>query len=417
MNWTVFVIGPWIGLFLMYIFLSQLMPMKYSYWKVGLLLLPEVIPAVLKIIFGSTSPIAMVTTVIYAIYGVIILPVLCFDAPRWKSIALAIFFYMITFLIDTFCFSVLAPLLGVSGFGEDFNSLQMAIYCSTVWSTYALICALIIWLFKLLRFQQFQPFYLLYMIFPLGQGIMLYSSIYGISKFLWPIGILLSLGAQVILLLYTMSQEKKTELERQVNSLQHAMELEQTHYKEVEKRQEEMARIRHDFNNQLAAIGQLYRAGEDAAAEQLEQEMVASIQKTKENIYCSIPVVNAILNEKAQLCSENEIELDTELVIPRSCSVDALSLCSIFSNLLDNAIRAVAVLKKEHRQIRLVAKMDGDYLFVKTVNPAPPSAGKKPQRQGYGKLILKDIAEKYNGSFQFTTDNDICTAVISVAAK
>ena len=178
-----------------------------------------------------------------------------------------------------------------------------------------------------------------------------------------------------------------------------------------------MARIRHDFNNQLAAIGQLYRAGEDAAAEQLEQEMVASIQKTKENIYCSIPVVNAILNEKAQLCSENEIELDTELVIPRSCSVDALSLCSIFSNLLDNAIRAVAVLKKEHRQIRLVAKMDGDYLFVKTVNPAPPSAGKKPQRQGYGKLILKDIAEKYNGSFQFTTDNDICTAVISVAAK
>jgi sensor histidine kinase regulating citrate/malate metabolism len=51
------------------------------------------------------------------------------------------------------------------------------------------------------------------------------------------------------------------------------MELEQARYGEVEKRSEELAKIRHDFNNQLASIIQLVRTGEDGAA----QEMISAL--------------------------------------------------------------------------------------------------------------------------------------------
>ena len=86
--------------------------------------------------------------------------------------------------------------------------------------------------------------------------------------------------------------------------------------------------------------------------------------------------------------------------------------------MLDNAIRGVKEVEALQRRIRLVAKMDGDYLFVKVTNPtAPVPASKPPQRQGYGQLILKEIAEKYNGAFQCATDSNTYSAVISITAK
>lgn len=64
-------------------------------------------------------------------------------------------------------------------------------------------------------------------------------------------------GATIALLHYVVSLENKAALEEELRDTRHRMALEQAHYKAVEVRQEELARIRHDFNNQLAAISLL----------------------------------------------------------------------------------------------------------------------------------------------------------------
>ncbi len=410
MNNLVFIASPYIGMVLMYLFLSQLMPKKWSYWKILLFLLPEGIPSVFKILLGSTSGFVQVVNVTIMIYGILLLPVFCFDCPKWKSISLAVFFYAIVFLVDALCYNLFAPIFGPQG--ELFNTSQIVIYTGVVWCLYALVCVLIIWIFRMLRFQKFQPFYLLYLVFPVSQGIMLYCSIYGNIRGLWFFGILLSIGAQIALLVNTISQENKTQLENQLRDARHMMELVHTHYKEVENRQEELARIRHDFNNQLATIGQLIRNGDDTEANQMVQELSEAIKRTKENPYCSIPVVNAVLTEKERTCMDKNIRLEVELDLPSPFPMDSMPLCSIFSNLMDNAIHGAETVEDGCRWIRLAAKTDGDYLFIKATNASQPPVPKQTQGHGYGKLILEDLAKHYNGSMHSTYEDGVYTAVL-----
>jgi sensor histidine kinase regulating citrate/malate metabolism len=252
----------------------------------------------------------------------------------------------------------------------------------------------------MLRFRHFQPFYLLYLVFPVSQSIMLYSSIYGHQKYIWLLGIVLSLGAQIALLIYTIAQEDKSALEGRLLEARHMMALEHTHYKEVEQRHEALARIRHDFNNQLAAVGQLIRNGNREDAVRLVQSLREAISYTDQSVYSDIPVVNAILTEKANACASKNITLDTDVNIAITTKLEPMLLCSVFSNLMDYAIHRVEASGKESRHIALNAYIDGDYLFVKSVTSFGLSV-KDDNRQSFEERILASISEKYGGSLQY----------------
>ena len=92
------------------------------------------------------------------------------------------------------------------------------------------------------------------------------------------------------------------------------------------------------------------------------------------------------------------------------CSVAPLDLCSMFSNLLDNAIRACEELPEDKRIIDLSARNQGDYLLIRCDNPALEHPGNQPQGTGYGKKILRDIAERYHGEFQTSFADGVFTA-------
>lgn len=411
MDGFVFLITPYICFVLDYVFLAQVLPRKVSYRKILVLLLPELLVQVLKMQFGSMTLGVQMFNIAFAIYGIIILPLICFEGPRWKKILLSTFFYLILFLVDVLVYMVFYPVLGT--FGEDMNAQQTFIYAGATWAIYSLICVLIIWISRMLRFRKFQPFYLLYLVFPVSQSIMLYSSIYGTQKYVWLLGIVLSLGAQIALLIYTIAQEDKSALEERLREARHVMALEHTHYREVEQRQEELAHIRHDFNNQLAAIGQLIRNGEDEEAVQLVQSLREAIGYTNQSVYSDITVVNAILIEKATVCAEKSIVLDIELEMPASIKLEPMLLCSVFSNLMDHAISRAEDSVEGNRHIKLSAYIDGNYLSVRTIS-ASISANKRDNGQTYEGRILADIAEKHGGELRYETGDVHESAMISI---
>lgn len=65
--------------------------------------------------------------------------------------------------------------------------------------------------------------------------------------------------------------------------------------------------------------------------------------------------------------------------------------------------------------ICVTGKMDGDYLFIKTVNPSktlePASAG-----HGYGSLILSDLSGRYGGGYYTAYKDGVFTANVSLLA-
>ena len=67
-------------------------------------------------------------------------------------------------------------------------------------------------------------------------------------------------------------------------------------------RQEELAKIRHDFNNQLTAALHLTENGDTVQAKELLEQLKDSIAQTKEIDFCKNAIINAVMTEKASEC-------------------------------------------------------------------------------------------------------------------
>ena len=283
------------------------------------------------------------------------------------------------------------------------------------WAILAGAFSVFVW--RTIAARRLRPAFLLFLLLPGSQLIMLYSFTYDTQTIYWLISMFFGLGANFALLAYTVSQESKTALEEEIRETRHLLELEQAHYAQVEERREELAKIRSDFNARLGTAAALVRTGKDDAAGNMITALSEKINNTKENPYCNIPVVNAILTQKAQECAAANIRLSIDLHFPAALDIAPMHLCSIFGNLMDNAITACKNIDNgTSPAIRLSSLAHGDYLFIKTVNTSPQPAKNPKTGRGYGSRILEDIAAIYSGGCQAGYNNGCFTAVVSLLA-
>ena len=234
-------------------------------------------------------------------------------------------------------------------------------------------------------------------------------------------GIVIMTVGNLAILQILLTNSKKAELEESLRDVQHMRELEKIHYGAMESRRHEMAKIRHDFNNQLIAARQLIVSGKGEHAETLLNELERSISGVDDFAYCQNAIVNAVLTEKQKECAVADIVLKCGVSISEDCAVSQLHLCSIFTNLMDNAISACKALPVEHREIEIRTSVIGDYMHIKCVNPfaaqTEPSRREDSGVKGYGNLILTDIAEHYSGHFTAEKVGSAYNAVVSLLCE
>lgn len=222
-----------------------------------------------------------------------------------------------------------------------------------------------------------------------------------------------ALVLSLLLICVQFNQVEKDEMEKELSELKHKSELERQHYQSIEIRREELAKIRHDYNNQLSSVLGLLKTSNPQEAEKIIQSLLGKIEETREYPYCSIPIINAILSEKEKECRTNGIKLYPDILLPDNVAIKPIDLCSIFSNLLDNAIRACTHLPTEViRGIEISCRIQGDYLLIRCANKATKAPGKKPEGSGYGTKILQEIAKQYHGDFQTEFSNGVFTACL-----
>ena len=279
------------------------------------------------------------------------------------------------------------------------------------------MCFLQLW--NLIRNRHLIKGYLPLLLLPISQGFFSVwadlseenrASSYSIAFFL---GAFLGFCLDIYWMYELLYRSRRTEAERKLKEMQHIMELENIHYQEIESKREEVSKIRHDINNQILAARHLISEGDTERSEHMLDQLLEQVSATKEYPYCVVPIINAILNEKNRLCEQHQIDFVTDLSFPSDLYVDDVMLCSLFSNLLDNAIHAVEKMDPGKRWIRISAIMEGGFLLVKTRN----SSGKpEPVKSGHGKgtIILREIAEMHGGMYQTEYQGGIFTAVVSM---
>ena len=200
-------------------------------------------------------------------------------------------------------------------------------------------------------------------------------------------------------------QSEKEQLKYQLEETERLMTMEKAYFKSIEERHEEVAKIRHDFNNQLTAIMHLSETGEKEKATELLNELRKSVENSRGQIWCGNSVVNAILNDKYYRCKKSDIDFYAEIDLNENVSINSLHLCSIFTNLLDNAINAAEEVEQGKRNVFVRVIQQGRYLHVKVKNSSLKPTVKKEIGHGYGVRILNTIVHQYDGEYHGYWEN------------
>jgi sensor histidine kinase regulating citrate/malate metabolism len=204
------------------------------------------------------------------------------------------------------------------------------------------------------------------------------------------------------------------EMEIKLNEVEKAWEIEQNHYSDIEARRDELAKIRHDISEQFLVMQELLHQQKYEKVIEMVDTLREYVASTKEYVYCADPVVNAIMAENERECKKKGIRFDYNLEIMQPLKINPVVICSIFSNLLRNALAATTEVEdKTKAAIEIKATIKGDYLVVK-VNNTFSALKKKNQRKGYGLDILRNLVEKYNGQMDVVVKDGNYSTSISV---
>ncbi len=188
-------------------------------------------------------------------------------------------------------------------------------------------------------------------------------------------------------------------------------ELNQMYYQNLEHQQFQVRRLRHDMANHLQAMSALK---EPELREYLGQLIQSPAIECSQR-FCENNVVHAVLAAKQQLMEQKEITADYSVALPADLSVEAVDLCAIFSNSLDNAIEACEKLSADQRKIMVKARAEKGLFVLQVQNPIKEktlegnglfaTTKQNTKTHGFGLASIREIAGRYNGSVNLTTDN------------
>lgn len=201
---------------------------------------------------------------------------------------------------------------------------------------------------------------------------------------------------------------------------------------DVQKKAEENRRIKSELLEMISRIESGVPDGNEGG-QRLEEisEMTGKIEetlkKTREKIWCENTLVNMIMEEKEGIAKRYGIRLKAALYVPEDLPVNSLDLCSIFVNLLDNAIEAAGQMTENERKIEIKASIISGCLVLKTRNPFSESEAvtkrqkifRKAQGEvhGVGLRILKETARKYGGNLIISEDGGIFSTVMWIDCR
>lgn len=218
------------------------------------------------------------------------------------------------------------------------------------------------------------------------------------------------LAAIAVLICYFYFLIKKKDMQIQMSFLETQNEMLERNYTQVNEFYTTNAKLYHDMNHHFDAIYYMLQQGrQDQAKDYIESlrspEHYAGIQ-----VQSGINVVDAILHEMKVRAQQKGITMNMEIMmLPSDMGIEKKDLCSMFVNLLENALEAAS------REISVQIKKVNQTLFVTVKNDCPIMPQKKNGRfvttkeeknmHGWGTQIVEQIAQKYDGSIEYETEN------------
>lgn len=232
---------------------------------------------------------------------------------------------------------------------------------------------------------------------------------YFVAIILVIIGIFIQLASVILLFTQRNVYKEKEELtDKYLNE-------QKNHYEYLENREIETKKFRHDLRSHMELISNLAKNHEYDKIDEYIEQMHERIDTFGNLITVQNSIVDAIINQYYARAEQSGVTMEVKGRFPMDCNIDTYDLCTIFSNVLSNALEATLETEEKYISVECGYTEKSIIIIVKNSFDAQTKNGNAQWKtrkgntdyHGYGLENIKDSVERYNGVFDIETDGNM----------
>ncbi|MCR4793603.1 MAG: GHKL domain-containing protein [Ruminococcus sp.] len=225
--------------------------------------------------------------------------------------------------------------------------------------------------------------------------------------------IFLLLDLYLTYLINRISKAYKTEKELELVTQQSTLQL--NAYNKLNEKYIASRRVIHDVRKHIASLEGLITANKADEAGKYRDMLNSELNKLMPRFECDNSILTVVINNKLEAADNMKVNFRVNAEFTQVDFISNLDITAIFSNLLDNAFEACAELPEEKRHVSLSITRRNYFVFIYVENTfAEVNQDVKKQfrstkkgHQGIGMSNIRNACQKYSGSFNAHTENDM----------
>ena len=211
--------------------------------------------------------------------------------------------------------------------------------------------------------------------------------------------------AGIVILEASESHHREINLSYELEATENMMQRQYEQYRQFRANDESLHRVYHDLKHQIAF---LRTETNDARKEERLQAMEEVIQHHEAVSDSGNGVLDTLLTGKNLTCMEKKITMTCYADGRQLGFMDAMDICSLFGNAIDNAVECVEQIEDESRRlIHVAVSVQNDMMLIAIENccdrpvtidnDSIQTTKADKNMHGYGLKSIRRTVEKYNG--------------------
>lgn len=196
------------------------------------------------------------------------------------------------------------------------------------------------------------------------------------------------------------------------------LEKQLNYYKDLELMDRDIRKFRHDIKNHFICMETLIRNGDHDDLQQYFFELQQTFSFPKKIYFSGNDIIDAILHYELPHHCREDVTVSIHGSLPDIKTVSAMDLCTLFSNLLSNAIASANQCSGTLEPELSIRFSNGNkYFSIAMTNSILPQSSikirrKKNRDHGIGIRNMKDVLEKYNGRYDLNLQQQLLTITV-----
>ena len=185
--------------------------------------------------------------------------------------------------------------------------------------------------------------------------------------------------------------------------------------------EKKVRKLSHDINNHIMCMESM----DSEEREKYKKKIYEELDYNRNRINSGSIILDIILSEKYKECKKYGINFKYDIEFNVLKDMESVDICSIFSNILDNAVEACQKVEPGNRFITIKGKIAKNYFVIKAENSKVGEIKKDEKgnletskedktRHGLGTKIVEESVEKYGGNIEYYDEEDRFRVVILI---